>query len=325
MKDGLITITTCNRLLEVKKNIVPFLQFCSKNEGFDFVLSLDGEDKDYLEFCDKYNIPLIYSKKREGVGLSKNRVLKLFPNYKYYFFVDDDVEIVDDSIFKIFIEIHKKYDYNHLSYSVNKNPVLLNKEEGVIGGFIGSGAFNFFTRKAIEKVGGWHTLFSKYKRYGHTEYSYRIFFKKLNPYPFVAIKNIEKYILINDPPHVTTPDKSIIKNDNELIKEEQEMINSKQSYFPLKTLSEFYFNGINVSLTKLHPDLNKGRYYLLEGIDKIKAWGNYFFHRFKIKKNPLCLFLSVILYPNNNHLKHWIKQKLKYAKKTIGLCIIASL
>lgn len=306
MLKSLITINTCNRLGEVKKNIIPFLQICKKNRDFHFLLALDGFDEAYEKYCARFSIPMLHSNEREGVGLSKNRVLKQFPGYDYYFFIDDDIELIDYNIFRLFIEISKTAQINHLSYSVNdaQNKI---SDSGfdLIGGYRGGGCFNFYTRAAIDSVGGWHTDFAKYKRFGHTEHSYRVFYKGLNPFPYVTIRNINKYIILNDPPHVTNI--SIEQNENELIPEEQAMIDAKQTYFPLTTLSDFYFNGFDVRIPHLHPDLQKGRYALLKGRAKIKAWGNYYFHKFKISKNPLFLFLALVLYPNNNLVKHWVK------------------
>ncbi|MGE4288398.1 MAG: hypothetical protein AB7E36_06900 [Salinivirgaceae bacterium] len=278
--------------------------------GFDFVLSLDGNNKDYIDFCENYNIPLLYSLEREGVGLSKNRVLKQFPDYKYYFFIDDDVELINSKVFRLFIDIHKKLDYHHLSYSVNDDKKnIVNIQVDLLGGYKGGGCFNFYSKKAIERVGGWHTLFAKYKRFGHTEHSYRVFYSGLNPYPYLAVSNISNFLILNDPPHVTNL--SFEQNKNELIFEEQAMIDAKQTYFPLTTLSEFYFNGEDMSIPKLHPDLQKGRYALLKGRKKIKAWGNYYFHKFKASGNPFYLIIALFLYPTNNLLKHWVKQVIK--------------
>jgi hypothetical protein len=309
---ALITITTCQRLPELKKNILPYLQFCNRNDNFNFVLSLDGKDNGYIDFCEKYNIPLLYSEEREGVGLSKNRVLKLFPDYDYYFFVEDDVELLNSNIFKQFIYISKKNKLHHLSYSVNDKKANV-ISDNLIGGWAGGGVFSLFTKEVIEKIGGWHLFFAKYKRYGHTEHSYRVWHNGLNPYPFVAITDISKYLLLNDPPHVTQDD--INTNEKELIAEEQMLINKKISFFQVQTLSQFYFNKKDVSIKMLPQEIKRGgRYALLGGIVKINAWGNFYFHKFKINYNPLYLLLALILFPNNNLLKHWIKLKLRLKK-----------
>ncbi len=313
MLKSLITINTCNRLKEVKKNILPYLQFCNANNNFDFMLALDGNDNDYISFCKENDIPLLYSEKQEGVGLSKNRVLKQFPNYDYYFFIDDDIELINPIIFERFIKISIKTKFHHLSYSVNdKINKIENKYFNLIGGYRGGGCFNFYTKKALDTVGGWHTNFAKYKRFGHTEHSYRIYYKELNPYPYITLNNIHKYLFLNDPPHVTKIEVEI--NENELILEEQDMINAKQTYFALATISDFNFNGKDVSIPKLNTEMQKGRYSLLKIKDKLKAWGSFCFHKFTITKNPFFLLIALVLFPNNSLLKHWIKNLVYHAK-----------
>ena len=87
MKKSLICITTCNRVSAIKAVIWDYINFCKKNDSFDFLISLDGDDKETVRYCEKHNIPLVYSKVREGVGLSKNRVLKTYSEFDYYFFI----------------------------------------------------------------------------------------------------------------------------------------------------------------------------------------------------------------------------------------------
>jgi hypothetical protein len=314
MGKSLIAINTCNRLSEVRKNIIPFFLFCRENEAFDFVLSLDGNNKDYIDFCEKYNIPLIYSLEREGVGLSKNRVLKQFPDYDYYFFIEDDIELFDGNIFKLVLKTSllskiPHFCNNHLKSQAKKE---FNQDLHVTitHSMTGGAQFCFFTKQGIDKVGGWHIAFAKYKRFGHTEHTYRFMHSKQQEFPFVFIEDLcEKSLIINVPPPVTKI--SVDQNENELIPEEQAMIDAKQSYYLLTTLSEFYFNGEDVSIPQLHPDLQKGRYALLKGWDKIKAWGNYYFHKYKATNNSFYFLIGFILFPNNNLLKHYIKTKLK--------------
>jgi hypothetical protein len=289
---------------------VPFLRFCHENTLFDFVLSLDGTDETYINFCLQYSIPLIHSLEREGVGLSKNRVLKHFPDYEYYFFIEDDIELIDHSIFN-FIQNASKltriphFCNNHLKSEVKRGKIIeLNKT--ITYSMTGGAQFCFFTKAGLEKVGGWHTTFAKYKRFGHTEHTYRFLHSGQQEFPFVFIEGLtESCLIINTPPPVTKI--KIETNENELIPEEQAMIDSKPTYFPITTLSEFYFNGFDVSIPYLHPDMQNGRYALLKGKDKIKAWGNFYFHMFKVTKNPMYLIGALVLYPNNNLLKHWVK------------------
>lgn len=306
---SLICITTCKRINELKKSILPYIHFCHQSNDYHFLISLDGTEKEYLDFCEKYDIPLLYSEEREGVGLSKNRVLTNFSDYRYYFFIEDDVELYDSKVFDIHIELHKETGIHHFGCGARKIKETLNTKLGIVDcSMFGGAHFNFFTNESLKICGGWHTAFSKYKRYGHTEHSYRFYYNSLNPAPFCVFNKLNDFIILNDPPHVVNI--QISHNENQLIEEEQKMIDSRQNYFPITTLSKFEFNNKNISVNLLNPDLKKQRYYLLRGINKIKARGNFFLHKFNISKNPLFLLLSAILYPNNNALKHYLKSKI---------------
>ncbi len=306
---ALICITTCNRLNSIKTSCAPFIRFCNENPDFHFLIALDGHDQEYITFCEKYEIPLIYSDEREGVGLSKNRVLTQFPQYEYYFFIDDDMELLNGDIFKTCIKLGSDTDTHHLSFKVNGDHKKITKNgHELIVGYRGAGCFNFYTKLALEKVGGWHTIFAKYKRFGHTEHSYRVFYQNLNIYPYVCIEGIRDYLILNDPPSVSTL--NISKNQNELIEEEQELIDSKFDYFPVETISDYHFNGKDVELKSIHEDLERGRYKLLPFRERVKARGNFFYHRFESKKNPIFLLLALLLYPTNNLIKHRIKELL---------------
>lgn len=309
MNKSLICITSCNRLDEIKKNIIPFLIFSRQNKSFDFVLSLDGTNQEYIDFCEQYQIPLLYSEEREGVGISKNRVLKEFPNFASYFFIDDDIELLDESVFERIIEISKSKNINNLSYSVKSG---LEDGDLVLGNY-GGGCFNFYTKLAIDNVGGWHTKFAKYKRYGHTEHTSRVFFKELNPFPFVALKNISDYILLNNPEHVTSIQGSQALNENELILEEQDLIDSRFSFFPITTLSSYNYNGIpsDLSKTNITKKMEEDRYFLLSLNEKRKALANLNLHYYFINKLFSKLLFALLLNPKNNLLKHYFKQKLK--------------
>lgn len=319
MRKTLITILSCNRIGEVKKYIWGYIDFCNKNESFDFLLSLDGTEKDYASFCTAYKIPLLYSEKREGVGLSKNRVLEKFPNYDSYFFIEDDVELINDAIFQETILIAQELNYAHLcgydnrfktkSYSY-KNHIISETMKG--GGYL-----NFFTKKGLEKVGGWNTVFAKYKRYGHTEHSYRFFHSNLQPAPFIFSDKLLSMVILHDPLSVSPKQKLATMNQMELIDDEWNLIQQKTTYFPLKTISTYYFNGFNMSFNKTVEDFlksNKKKYPLTSKKERKDALSNHYF--LKIFKTNcfvykvVYFFKSMLYNPINNSFKYYIKKKL---------------
>lgn len=316
---SLICINSCNRLSEVKRNIIPYLSYCSNNDDFDFILSLDGDNQEYIEFCNQWEIPLIYSEQREGVGLSKNRVLSFFNQYDYYFFIEDDIELINSNIFSKFISIFELTGYHHMSITPYRSKIGLEEinNETITFANFGGAHFNFFTHIGLEKVGGWHTRFAKHKRFGHTEHTYRFYFQGLIPHPFCVLESGFKDILIHFPEMVTKS--SVKSNHNKLVRDEQELVDSKLDFFPLQTISEITFNKFNLS-SPCKPSLLKAndRYFLLNNSSKRKAKSSYIFHSFKFEKKiikKLILFINALfLYPTNNTIKHYVKTQL-FGKK----------
>lgn len=319
---ALITITSCNRLSEVKKFIWDYLKFVNENDNFHFVLAVDGNEQTYIDFCSKFNIPLIYSEEREGVGLSKNRVLTQFPDYDYYFFIEDDVELINSEIFQRSILVHERIEVPHLCYPHGHEPHnQMNIDSFSIDWFLFGGAqFASYTRQGILKVGGFNTLFAKYKRYGHTEHSYRFFHQNLQPAPFIFPSNAHAYFLVHDPPSVTIKKADNAKfSANGIIIDEQDMIDQKTNYFPIITISSFSFNnkklGLNDKMREFLID-NPQKYPLTKGKERKKAFGEHFALLINKTTNSHLknLFLAVksMFYaPMNNELKHKVKYYLK--------------
>ena len=265
---------------------------------------------------------MISSDKQEGVGLSKNRVLELFPSYDTYFFLDDDAELYESSIFLDYLRFNQDNRYHHLS---STRFFEINEKREVNGysinfGKRGGGYFNFFTKKGLETVGGWHTDFAKWKRYGHTEHSYRFVNAGLQDYPFVVLADSIDKVIIHSPDHVSQPLTELVDPTNELFLHEKELIDQKLSYFPLQTLSEFHFNGYALNLPgneELLKILEQNDRYALVTDKKEKRHAKVAFkvHQLKTSKSALgkMKLLTEILFlaPTNNAFKHWIKQKIK--------------
>ena len=250
----LICLNTCARALNIKALSWGYIDFCKDKDNYDFIISLDGIDDKTIDYCNKFNIPLLYSEEREGVGLSKNRVLESYRDYDYYFFIEDDAELLNPAIFDIHIELSKKLDIHHFSLfdrsrfkEITDNTK--HKEYNIIHSLYGGAPFNFFTRKGLDKVGGFHTLFAKFKRFGHTEHTYRFVNNNLSKYPFNVIENlIEGYCRWNDPLSVTQI--KVATTKNRLFKDEEDLINLKLKYFELKTISKYTILNTNKEIIK---------------------------------------------------------------------------
>ena len=175
---SLICITTCKRLNILRSFVWDYVDFCRNRNDYDFVVSLDGNNRNTIDYCEKHRLPLVYSDLREGVGLSKNRILKLYPDYDYYFFLEDDVRLIDPAVFDMHIQISDVGDIAH--FSMGPEERLHNEGQSIYvqglkirRAWYGTAQFCFFTQNGINQVGGFDVEFAKFKRFGHTEHSYR--------------------------------------------------------------------------------------------------------------------------------------------------------
>ncbi|PHR49829.1 MAG: hypothetical protein COA32_01460 [Fluviicola sp.] len=315
---SLITITSCNRLSEVKKYIWDYLYFVNNNPAFEFILALDGNSPEYIDFCKDFEIPLVYSNEREGVGLSKNRVLTYFPNYHYYFFIEDDIELSNHTIFKDIISTHQKSGVPHFC-NHHKNQIFDSmhfKNLRLEICWTGGAQFAFYSNEGLQKVGGFNTLFAKYKRYGHTEHSYRYYHQGLQKGPFIFSEKWLDSIIIHSPPQVTQDSKNTF-NELGLVEVEQKLIESKTKFFELKTISKYQFNENKLGYNQKVADFitsNPQKYPLTIGKErKIALAENYALRISKASnffKKINLLLKSFWLSPSNVALKHFIKTKL---------------
>lgn len=315
---ALIAITTCNRLSEVKKFIWEYIKFVNGENQFDFVLGLDGKNQEYIDFAEKYDIPLIYSEEREGVGLSKNRLLSYFPNYDYYFFIEDDIELVEQKIFKTIILAHEKTGVPHFCNHHKSrifNTIQLDNLQLEVS-WTGGAQFAFYSKKGIGKIGGFNTIFAKYKRFGHTEHSYRYYHQGIQEGPFIFSENWLDYFIIHSPPQVTRSS-SVTFTKLGLIEQEQSLIDRKSTFFELKTLSNSHFNKKALGYNKIVANFletHQEKYPLTYGRERRIALAEHYALRISIQKSALkkfTLFLKSFWYsPTNAALKHYIKTDL---------------
>ena len=316
MESTLITITTCNRLQEVKKYVWDYISFCNSNANFNFLLAQDGNLEEYSNFCNEYEIPMIFSDEREGVGLSKNRVLTQFPDFDHYFFLDDDVELYDSNVFQLVINTAKALSLDHMCITPFGKPSKSFIHEGkhIEFGNKGGGYFNYFTGSGLKKVGGWHDEFAKWRRYGHTEHSVRYVNAGLAEYGFNSIKEAVNMVILHDPGHVTTPLDS--HDENEFSEPEQKILNQKLSFYPVNTISQYHFNGFSVSNNKKVENFlksNTRNYPLLSGKERRHAKSDYYFFLFTQSywfKAIYYFCLAFVFNFKSVNIKHWIVTKI---------------
>jgi hypothetical protein len=317
---ALICVTSCRRLALVRRYLPHCAAFCDQDPRFSLLLSLDGTEQSYIGFCREWEVPLLYSEEREGVGLSKNRVLERFPDFDYYFFVEDDVELVDGSVFPAHIELAAASGIHHFSLfepgGVRK-PVGESKVAGrrIVHARFGGADFNFFTRVGVERVGGWHPAFAQFKRWGHTEHSYRFPRAGLAPAPFnVAVELIDAFVW-HTPPAVTHVD-GVELNEDQVSRPEEELLNQELDFLPVQTLSPYQLEGtLGPPSTRLASVLRGGdRYPLVDPAERRHAKSDFLLWQ-SMRSDPLArrmvTFLrSLALWPRSPAIRHEVKTRL---------------
>lgn len=253
---NLICINTYKSVDFVKAFIWDYIYFSQNNNQYDFIVSLDGYDKETIDYCVKYKIPLLYSQENEGVGISKNRVIESYGDYDNYFFIEDDIELLNSTVFDLHIKLSRELNIQHFSlFEARRIREQMNVhkygEYHIIQAMYGGAPFNFFTKKGLDIVGGFHTEFAKYKRFGHTEHTYRFVNNGLSEYPFQIIQEcLEGYFRWNDP--ISRIKLSVEISKNRLFVEEEKLIEKKLKYFPVKTLSSYKI----INETNMHKKNN---------------------------------------------------------------------
>ena len=208
----LIVVTTCSRPGQVRSYLPPIARCARELGDADVVLAVDGLSEignpQSLDAALSCGVRCVVADDAEGVGISKNRVMSLLGGYDFYFFLDDDVELRACRIFSEHVRLHRETGIHHFSLH---HPGRLRDELSptvVDGGGVlrhamfGGAQFNFFSRTALQRVGGWHPRFAAIRRGGHTEHSYRIYRSGLCPAPFNFVDGLAKCCRWNEPPSV---------------------------------------------------------------------------------------------------------------------------
>jgi len=244
---ALIAITTCDRSPLVRAFVPAFHRFCLGNPRFDLLLSIDGaafgSNPDSLAFARERGIAFVMSRVPEGVGISKNRVVARLGGYRYYFFVEDDVELLDPRVFDTLIRLSDGSGIHHFSLHERariRHVMSTSEFQGmkIIHALYGSAQLSFFTRTALVAAGGWHPDFASRRRGGHTEHSYRVYRNGLAPAPFNIAEDCLGDLVWGNPPSVVSPGGQPITSHG-IFTAEQELIDRRVMHLHLATPSPF--------------------------------------------------------------------------------------
>lgn len=175
-----------------------------KDKIDELVVVNDGTPYDY-----PIDAHVIQHKTNKGVGISKNDLFRylLDKGCDYIFLMEDDIIIKDPSVFEKYIEAHKETGIHHFNYSqhglMNKYPqseapnpkTIIEYKNNKIALYPHCvGAFCFYTRECLEKVGLMDEEF--YNASEHLEHTYRIIQNKMHPYFwwFADLEDSNKYL-----------------------------------------------------------------------------------------------------------------------------------
>jgi hypothetical protein len=313
-------VTTCDRLGYLRRYLPHFAEFCRRDPRFSLLVALDGQDPAYVDFCEVWQVPLVYSERPEGVGLSKNRVLTRFPDFDYYFFLDDDVELVDGSAFPTHVALSRESGIHHFSLFERggvRDPSgeSLISGQRVVHGAYGGGQLSFFSREGLQAVGGWHPRFAEYRRWGHTEHSHRFPRVGLAPAPFNVAEDLSDAFIWHYPPAVS-PMNVLERDDDQLVSPERELMEQELTHVPIETMAAHHFNGVAFGRVGRLADTLAGaeRYPLVEGPERRRCWSDFHLWRAKQGTGPLHRLMSyvkaVATWPRNPMIRHRVKELL---------------
>jgi hypothetical protein len=284
------------------------------------LVSLDGPDPETVGFCNDWEVPLIYSEQPEGVGISKNRVLERYPDFDYYFFVEDDVELMDDTVFKVHIEISRTSGIHHFSLFERdgiRKPISISIVTGhrIVHALFGGADFNFFTGQGLKVVGGWHPLFATFRFGGHTEHSYRFYRAGLAPAPFNVAQDMTDACFWHAPPSVT-PRHDVTLGPDQLLPDEQALIDDELRFVAPQTLSAYRVNDITFAPPRrLAATLEGGqRYPLVAHGERRQCRSGYHLGRYHNAatrpRRAHALLAAAWNWPSNPELRHVVKTRL---------------
>ena len=200
----------------------------SVEKHIEKVTIVDASEKPSYEFL------------KDNINGAKKYIFNSFKNYKtvnhnknilihdflkssadYLFLIEDDIKILDSDVFQKYIDISSQYNIPHMNFILPRfeKHLVYDLNEDVQVCNILYGAFSFYTRKAIEKVG----LFNKdlsHQCWEHIEHTARVH-KAFNFQPeffhFPDVKDSWEMIKYQKVPSVCNVEKSILDKDKQIM------------------------------------------------------------------------------------------------------------
>ena len=206
-----VGVITCDRPV--------FLHECLRSlpDCYDRLVVVNDGKRSIKNIVTRPRCTVIEHEENRGVGISKNDALKVLleNGCEHLFLIEDDVAIIDESVFHLYINTAEVSGIHHLSYALavpynrRQDPDLL-EEEGLVdldsepaprfvckyGSDVKvsiyhetSGVFTYFTRYALMQAGLHDERF--YNACEHVDLTYRIIKAGLHP-PFWYFADIHR-------------------------------------------------------------------------------------------------------------------------------------
>jgi len=198
-----IGITTRNRSIILDITLQHFLEYTPNINNYKFFVYNDTDNQEekekYYPVIEKYNfVNIEYGDNRLGIAKSKNKCLKFLHDCEYVFLFDDDCFPKKIGWDQYYIDTYKKTDIHHL---MHLSPVLgVSRQCDSITEFKNCmGVMLFFTRHALDILGGYDTRFNIYG-YEHCQITNRAYDAKLmgNYWKYCSPNRSEEFIYSMD-------------------------------------------------------------------------------------------------------------------------------
>jgi len=218
-------LITCDRYNFLEKSLLSVFKATSglDDNFFKFILIDDTSSpipEGSYDFANEFNLEKIHTTGEEGVGIAKNKALKALidADCEHIFLMEDDVEMLDASIFEKYINASRITGIKHLNFALhgnhnrdfNSNPTPRrtinypdNETRIVLYPNI-LGAFSYYHIDVLNEVGLIDEQF--YNALEHVDHTYQIIKAGYHPYFrwFADIEGSEKYLKDIVPDHMNS-------------------------------------------------------------------------------------------------------------------------
>jgi GT2 family glycosyltransferase len=273
-----VGIITCERL-DYLNNLLDSID--KEVAGIDHLIVIDDGNKKTIHSHPKVN-SINHTNGKVGVGKAKNIALKKLYEQEcdYIFLIEDDMVIIDQSIFKQYVTASKISGIQHFNYGpgspFNRKQTIKNfdlhnrhlleeetepspraiidyKDTKIALYKHVTGTCSFYTRKVIDIAG---YIDENYKNaWEHVDHTYNIIKAKLHP-PFWWFADLANSHTLIEPQKNAIGNSSTSKNTNEWmenVRVNAEKYKAKHGHYPAEAL-DTDLNNVTSILKKLKPN-----------------------------------------------------------------------